>query len=168
MQSQHQILFSLPASLSLLFPRSLVSQKAVLETFKVICYDYGKTKQLGIAGFKVVHLKLWLPCLSLQMPTTHSPLLARFLVSLDAAPLPTTLSCCYKRRCDFCPELWPCPEVSDVQSQLCGPGEQIEEVSSEQQQAKGGVPLVRGMRRDQGWQVQRKPVGFTNKRLLGI
>lgn len=37
----------LPASLSLLFPRSLVSQKAVLETFKVICYDYGKTKTIG-------------------------------------------------------------------------------------------------------------------------
>lgn len=58
--------------------------------------------------------------------------------------------------------------VSDVQFQLCGPGKQTEEVSLEQQQAKGGIPLVRGMRRDQGWQVQRKLVDFTSKRLLGI
>ena len=85
MHSQHQILFSLPASLSLLFPRSIVSQNVVLVILSHIL-RLRQNKTIRNSSLQSGPFEALVACLSLHMPTTHSPLLAHFLVSLDPVP----------------------------------------------------------------------------------
>lgn len=102
-------------------------------------------------------------------PTTHLPLLARFLGLLDFVPSAYHSFAVVEKGVSLPQDVtlsWKSQMLSPTQ--LAEWARKTEKVPLEEAQAEDGIPQARGVGRDQGWQVQRKLVGFTSRRLSGI